>query len=468
VKPTITMRTALADTALLGAVLSGATWDPWRALLIASMGEDLTKPERRLFTKHTGRKREPGQRVEEAAFIIGRRGGKDRAAATLATYTAGCCEHPEVAPGERGVVLLIAPDMKQASITLGYIVAAFEGSPILRQLIANQTQDTLALTNQIDITVRAASFRRLRGITCCAVIATEAAFWYDDTSSSNPDVEILNAARPALATTGGPLIIITSPYARRGETWNIYNRHFGPQGDPLILVAQGTSRDFNSTLPHHVVERALQRDPAAARADYLAEFRSDLEQFLSQEAINACVSRNVTERPRLEGVTYFGFCDPSGGSRDDFVSAVAHREGSEGILDAIRVRKAPCSPEAAVSEQAQFFRSYNINHVRGDRYGGMLIPELFAKHGIAYKPSDPSKSEIYLAMLGAVNSGLVYLLDHQPLLNQLGALERTTARGGRDQIDHAKNGHDDIANAAMGALQLALARPRETIAEISS
>ena len=32
----------------------------------------------------------------------------------------------------------------------------------------------------------------------------------------NPDVEILNAARPALATMQGPLIVISSPYARRG------------------------------------------------------------------------------------------------------------------------------------------------------------------------------------------------------------------------------------------------------------
>jgi hypothetical protein len=69
------------------------------------------------------------------------------------------------------------------------------------------------------------------------VIATEAAFWQTDEGSGNPDSEILNAVRPSLATTHGPLIIITSPYARRGEVWDVYRRHYGPQGDPLILVA---------------------------------------------------------------------------------------------------------------------------------------------------------------------------------------------------------------------------------------
>ena len=77
------------------------------------------------------------------------------------------------------------------------------------------------------------------------VIATEAAFWYSD-ESSNPDAEIPNAARPTLATTGGPLIIITSPYARRGETWSIYRRHYGPDGDPLVLGGAGRQPRFQS------------------------------------------------------------------------------------------------------------------------------------------------------------------------------------------------------------------------------
>ena len=75
---------------------------------------------------------------------------------------------------------------------------------------------------------RAASFRRLRGQTCVAVIADEAAFWHSD-ESSNPDVEILNAVRPSLRTTGGPLIVISSPYARRGAVWEAFQRHFGPR-----------------------------------------------------------------------------------------------------------------------------------------------------------------------------------------------------------------------------------------------
>ena len=81
-------------------------------------------------------------------------------------------------------------------------------------------------------------------MTCVAALGDECAFWMSD-ESANPDVEILNAVRPALATTQGPLIAISSPYARRGALWDTYKKHFGPEGDPSILVAQGATRDFN-------------------------------------------------------------------------------------------------------------------------------------------------------------------------------------------------------------------------------
>jgi hypothetical protein len=63
----------------------------------------------------------------------------------------------------------------QAGIVLDYCEAAFTESPILKQLIANRTADTLELTNRITVEVRAASFRRLRGPTYCAVLLDEGA-----------------------------------------------------------------------------------------------------------------------------------------------------------------------------------------------------------------------------------------------------------------------------------------------------
>ena len=262
-RPRVTLRHALTDRALLGGILPGNSWTAWRTLLIAAMGEDLTDDERILFKELTGRDHEPGQRVEEFVGVVGRRGGKSRAISVLATYVAGLCEHPSLVAGERGVCLIIAPDQRQADICLDYVTANFEASPILQQLVEGRAARELRLTNRIDVEVRASDFRRLRGPTYIAVIADESAFWLTADNSNNPDTEILNAVRPGLATTGGPLFMISSPYARRGELWRTYQRHFGPQGDPLVLVARGSSRTFNPMLAQGVVDRAMERDPRA-------------------------------------------------------------------------------------------------------------------------------------------------------------------------------------------------------------
>jgi hypothetical protein len=63
---------------------------------------------------------------------------------------------------------------------------------------------------------------------------------------------------------------------------------------------------------------------------------------------------------------------------------------------------------------------------------------------------------LYLNLLPAINSGLVDLLDNDRLVAQLCALERRTARSGKDRIDHPPGGHDDLANAVAGAIHMTL------------
>jgi hypothetical protein len=376
-KPRITIRKALEDKELLGSSMAGPSWAAWRSLLIAAMGEPLKPDELETFKRFTGRTTTPDRRVDEMWCCVGRRGGKSKAMATLAVYLAGLCDHSDtLIRGERGLVLLIAPDVRQARVLLEYAQGTLESAPMLKQLIADRKREELTLTTGITLEVRSASFRRIRGATCVAVLADECAFWKSE-DSANPDVEILNAARPSLATTGGPLVAISSPHARRGALWTTYRKHFGPDGDPAILVAQGTSRDFNPDLPQSVVDRAIERDPAAARAEYLAEFRTDIESLLTQEAVGACVDAGVRERAPERQHSYIAFVDPSGGSSDAMTMAIAHKEAETTVLDVIREHRPPFSPEAVVAEYASVVRRYRCSQCFGDRYAGEWVAEQF-------------------------------------------------------------------------------------------
>jgi hypothetical protein len=465
-RPAISMRQALSDMHLLGSVLCGDTWRAWRILLVALMGERLEESERAVFRELTGRECEPGEAIEEFWGAIGRRGGKSRAMAVLAVYLAAFRDYRAVTvAGERPTVLLLAANVKQAAIALGYIAGILESVPMLAGMIRGRTADSIELTNGVTIEVRPASFRGLRGITAVAAIVDEIAFFFDDSSgSSNPDVEILNALRPALATTGGPLICISSPYSRRGELWTTYQRHFGSKGDPKILVAKAPSRTMNPSLPQRVVDRAFERDAASASAEYGAEFRSDLEAFLNLESLAPCILNGVREIPPA-GRDFVAFSDAAGGSGggDSMTLAVAYRDGDGAVLAALREVRPPFSPEATVEEFASVLRAYSVTTVHGDRWGSQFVQEQWRRRGFTYRESDKTRSDLYLELLPLISSRRVALLDDRKLIQQLVSLERRTARSGRDSIDHPPNQHDDLANSAAGALVFAIGRRRQEL-----
>jgi hypothetical protein len=115
---------------------------------------------------------------------------------------------------------------------------------------------------------------------------------------------------------------------------------------------------------------------------------------------------------------------------------------------------APFQPETVVIDFCETLAAYSISTVTGDRYAGLWPTEQFAKRGIAYVPSERVKSDIYRDMLPILNSRRCQLLDIKRLISQFHSLERRTARGGRDSIDHPPGLHDDIANSVAGSLVL--------------
>jgi hypothetical protein len=452
VTPLITMRAALEDDQLLGRALPGPSWRNWRVLLISMMGEPLDDEERIIFRELTGREQEPLQKVEEFVAIIGRRGGKSRADAVLMAYLVGCCRYDELVPGERGIAMIVSADKEQSQIVLSYVEAALKNSPMLKQLVSSVTANQIRLTNNLTVAVRAGDYRRVRGTTLIAAIGDECAHWFSIEGGINPDTEVVAAMRPALATTGGLLALISSPYAKRGELYSLYKKHFGADGDPLILVAKASSGTMNPSLPTSVVNRAYARDPISAAAEFGAEFRSDVSNFVDREIIDACVAKGMFERLPAVNVGYTSFVDPSGGSSDSFTCAIGHRDASNSMIyvDCLREIRAPFSPQVAVAELSVLLKSYRVGKVFGDHYAGLWPAEAFSKHGISYEGSVLPKSQLYSNFLPLLNSGMVELVDSQRLINQLAALERKTARGGKDSIDHPSSGHDDCANAVAG------------------
>jgi hypothetical protein len=441
---------AMDDEAGFAPWFHGPTWWGWRVVLKAAFALPMTDEERDFF--RTIAEREPPERpVKELWIIVGRRGGKDSIASVIAGYTAASfVDTGSLRPGERALVVCLAVDRDQAKIILNYTRSYFTDIADLQAIVRNDTATGFELDNGVDVSILTSSFRSVRGRAVLCAVLDECAFWRSE-DSANPDLEVYNALRPGLASLPGSMLIgISSPYGRSGLLYKKFKDHYG-KNSADVLVIKAPTRVLNPTIDQAIIDEAMIDDPAAARAEWMAEFRDDVQGFLTREVIDAAVVSGRFELPRMNGVSYVGFVDPSGGSADSMTLGIAHKEGERVIVDCLRERRPPFSPDDVVLEFAGALQSYGVHTVRGDRYAGEWPRERFRVHGIQYEPSEKAKSDLYLALLPMLNSGRVDLLDVPRLTSQLSSLERRTARSGKDSIDHAPGAHDDVANAVAGA-----------------
>lgn len=454
---TLSIVDAMDDPALFQPWFAGASWSGWRTILKGAFAIAMSDDERAFFRTVADRE-PPAQRVKELWIIVGRRGGKDSIASEIAAYVAAMFDDGgRLRPGERALVLCLAVDRDQAKIVLNYTRSYFTDIDLLSGMVTSETTNGFELDNRVDIAVATNSFRSVRGRAVLCAILDETAFWRDD-SSATPDVETYNALRPGLASLPGSILIgISSPYRRSGLLFKKYKDHYG-KNSPDVLVIKAPTRALNPTIDQAIIDEAMADDPAAARAEWMAEFRDDLADFISHEAVMACVDLGVRERPRKSGQHYVAFTDPSGGSNDSMTCAIGHKEGAMIVVDAIREIAAPFDPDSAADEFANLFRLYGITKTHGDRYAAEWCAQAFEKRKIQYRQSELPKSGLYLNLLPHLNSKTIRLLDHPRSINQIAALERRTARGGKDSIDHPAQGRDDVANAIAGLAYLVLDR----------
>lgn len=432
------------------------TWAAWRACVAALFGDPVTDAEAAIIRACTDRD-PPTEPAREGWFVVGRRGGKSRIVSLIAVFIATARDYSRLlAPGERGVVLLVGADLKQGRVLMRYIAALLHDHPVLAAMVTRETSEEIELMNGIVIEVATSSYRTVRGRTIVAALLDELAFWVTDVAGASPDVEVVNAIRPAMATIPNALLLgLSSPYRRAGVLWTAFKKYFGKSGD--VLVWNSDTRTMDPQVPARVIDQAFAEDEANAAAEYgrdgRVEFRSDLEGYISLEAVEAITVKGRTELQPEPGVSYAAFCDPSGGTADSFTLAIAHKDPKgRAVLDLAREKRAPCNPEVVTDEFCGILHYYGVSLVGGDHYAGEWPRARFERRGITYRVSDLSKSEIYVAALPILTSGHVELLDSPRLIHQLVNLERKTARSGKDSIDHPPRGNDDVINAAAGAL----------------
>jgi len=440
------------------------SWRGWFAALQAIYGLPVTdKAARATLTACTGRdpSKLPTNGFDTALFLTGRRSGKSRTAAVIAAYEAALAgREAKLAKGERGVVPVCAPSKTQGRIVKDYVRAIFD-TPLLQNELAKETAEGFELRSGTRIEILAGDFRTIRGFTLLAAIVDEACFFgYEQESKVKSDTELVRAIKPSLATVGGKMVCISSPYARKGWCYQQYQRCHGNDGG-RVLVWNCPSRTMNPTLPQKVIDDAMAEDMQAAKSEYMGEFRDDVTDFVSREMIEALVVKDCPERMPRDRIEYVGFADMSGGRSDDAALSIAHREGRLVVVDYARRWRPPFNPHAVIGQMANELKRYGIKQVTGDNYAADFVAKAFEGNGIYYTKADRPKSMLYAELLPRLCSGEIALPDNETLVAQLAGLERRTRAGGRDIIDHPPGSHDDLANAVAGAATVAATERRK-------
>ena len=187
-------------------------------------------------------------------------------------------------------------DRDQAKVCLNYTRAFFE-QPLLKQMVKRETADGIELRNNINIEITTADRRRVRGRTVIFCVLDELGHWRSLPNSL--------------------LIGISSPHARTGLLYRKYRELWGqPPGRSLFVKAPTWRMNLTLSRDSDTIAEAFTRDPAWAEAEYGANFRSDIESYISIEALQAVTSPGVFERAPNpnQGTTYMAFVDPSGGA----------------------------------------------------------------------------------------------------------------------------------------------------------
>src|SRR5262249_26518578 len=242
-----------------GQFKDASTWQSWRVFLSALFGLPLDDAQRQLFKQCTGRETPPTSGVDEAFLVCCRRAGKWFVLALVAVFLAAFVDwRKHLGPGERLTIMVIAADRRQARVIMRYCLGLLHCVPMLARIIATERSEGIDLSNRVSIEIHTASFKTTRGYSIGAALLDEIAFWPTD-DAAQPDVEILAALRPGMATIPGAMLLCaSSPYARRGALWDAYRRHYGNDGP--VLVWQSDTRTMNPTVPQSVIDAAMAAD----------------------------------------------------------------------------------------------------------------------------------------------------------------------------------------------------------------
>jgi hypothetical protein len=206
-----------------------------------------------------------------------RQSGKSTTAAVLALHEA------VYRPGS--LVLLISPSLRQSSELFRNVtdlLSRLEAQPKLTE----DNKLSLSFEGGSRVVSLPSSEATVRGFSGASLIV-------EDEAARVPD-ELYRACRPMLATSGGRLVLMSTPFGRRGhfhEEW--------ANGGPIWERVQITACECPRISPEFLEEERRSLGDLYFRSEYLCEFTENSGQLFAYGDVAAALDHSV--RPLFGG-----------------------------------------------------------------------------------------------------------------------------------------------------------------------
>ncbi len=231
--------------------------------------------------------------------VCGARGGKSYVLVALRLVHGMLVRDlSSMAPGQRAVALIIAPNDKLRREVMNYAIGAVRSKPELAAMVDGApASDGFGLRRpdghvvRFETGVATAGGYGARGRALTDFALDECAFFRDSSFKVN-DEEIYRAGS-ARVLPGGQTIVASTPWAQAGLLYEMHKRNFGKPTDALVAHAP-TLVLHDSEMTRAIVEREESRDPDNARREFGAQFMTGgTTVFFEVSALDAA----MTEEP---------------------------------------------------------------------------------------------------------------------------------------------------------------------------
>lgn len=271
-------------------------------------------------------------------WCLGRRSGKTTMAAVCIIYAAVMYAEifkQKVRENEDFYLLFLANSKDQAVIAMSMVQQLLKGSELLRKLIKGKPSSTcISLKNGAVFKVLPANSRTTRGLACAFAIFDEAGHFLDTNGNAAGD-SLYAAISPATAQFGeyGKILMLSSPWAKQGIFWDLYQMAIAP-GNERIYLANYPTWEMNPTIPASFYEQERKLKPDLFRVEYGAEFLANAAGYLDSETVERAINKergNLSAQAKYRG-KYILSLDPALHG-DSYVAVIAHWEKDKLVVD---------------------------------------------------------------------------------------------------------------------------------------